>query len=138
MTLLPVGKGECLREGENVAILTIGHVGNTALKAADKVYTEKGKMAGVYNMRWVKPIDTELVQNIAKSYKTIITVEDGILAGGFGSAVLETLQGTQFSGKVIRLGIDDAFVPHGTQQELYKMCGIDFDGIVTCIENEME
>ena len=137
MTLLPVGKGECLREGENVAILTIGHVGNTALKAADKVYTEKGKMAGVYNMRWVKPIDTELVQNIAKSYKTIITVEDGILAGGFGSAVLETLQGTQFSGKVIRLGIDDAFVPHGTQQELYKMCGIDFDGIVTCIENNL-
>ena len=137
MTLLPVGKGECLREGEIVAVLTIGHVGNTARKAADKVYTEKGKMAGVYNMRWVKPIDTELVRNIAKSYQTIITVEDGILAGGFGSAVLETLQEIQFSGKVIRLGIDDAFVPHGTQQELYKMCGIDFDGIVTCIENNL-
>lgn len=137
MAELPIGKGECLREGEKVAVLTIGHVGNTALKAADKVYTEIGKMAGVYNMRWVKPIDKELVQQVAQSYNIIITVEDGMLAGGFGSAVLEALQECSFAGKVVRLGINDEFVPHGTQQQLYKLCGIDFDGIVSCIENNM-
>ena len=137
MAELPIGKGECLREGEKVAVLTIGHVGNTALKAADKVYTETGKMAGVYNMRWVKPIDKELVQQVAQSYNIIITVEDGMLAGGFGSAVLEALLECSFAGKVVRLGINDEFVPHGTQQELYKLCGIDFDGIVSCIENNL-
>jgi 1-deoxy-D-xylulose-5-phosphate synthase len=137
MAELPIGKGECLREGEKVAVLTIGHVGNTALKAADKVYTETGKMAGVYNMRWVKPIDKELVQQVAQSYNIIITVEDGMLAGGFGSAVLEALQECSFAGKVVRLGINDEFVPHGTQQELYKLCGIDFEGIVSCIENNL-
>ncbi len=137
MALMPIGKGECIRNGEKVAVLTIGTVGNTAAKAADKVFAETGKMAAVYNMRWVKPIDAELVKEIARSFDTIITVEDGILAGGFGSAVLEVLDGTKFNGTIVRLGINDTFVPHGTQQELYKLCGYDFDSIVKQIETSL-
>lgn len=137
MALMPIGKGECIRKGEKVAVLTIGTVGNTAVKAADKVFTETGKMAAVYNMRWVKPIDAELVKEIAQSFDTIITVEDGILAGGFGSAVLEVLDGTKFNGTVVRLGINDTFVPHGTQQELHRLCGYDFDSIVKQIETSL-
>lgn len=137
MKLLPIGKGECVRQGQKVAILTFGSVGNSAVKAADKVYTETGKMAAVYNMRWVKPLDEELLSEIAKSFETIITVEDGILAGGFGSAILESLNKMNFTGKVVRLGIDDKFVPHGTQQELYKFCGYDFESITKQIENSI-
>lgn len=137
MKLLPIGKGECVRQGQKVAILTFGSVGNSAVKAADKVYTGTGKMAAVYNMRWVKPLDEELLSEIAKSFETIITVEDGILAGGFGSAILESLNKMNFTGKVVRLGIDDKFVPHGTQQELYKFCGYDFESITKQIENSI-
>lgn len=137
MKLLPIGKGECVRQGQKVAILTFGSVGNSAVKAADKVYTETGKMAAVYNMRWVKPLDEELLSEIAKSFETIITVEDGILAGGFGSAILESLNKMNFTGEVVRLGINDKFVPHGTQQELYKFCGYDFESITKQIENSI-
>ncbi|MCQ2958661.1 MAG: 1-deoxy-D-xylulose-5-phosphate synthase [Bacteroidales bacterium] len=129
LTLMKIGKAECLREGEKVAVLTIGSVGNTALKAIDKVCCETGKMAALYNMRWVKPIDKDIVKTVSEKFDTIITIEDGVLAGGFGSAVLEVLQETNFKGNVIRLGIKDEFVPHGTQQELYKLCGYDSENI---------
>ncbi|MBR5434842.1 MAG: 1-deoxy-D-xylulose-5-phosphate synthase [Bacteroidales bacterium] len=137
MQIMPIGKAECLRNGEKVAVLTIGAVGNTALKAVDKVYTDTGKMAAMYNFRWIKPIDSELIAEIAQSFETIITIEDGIVAGGFGSAVLEELESSHFSGNVVRLGVQDEFVPHGTQQELYKICGFDFDSIVKQIETSI-
>ena len=135
MKLLPIGKGECLRNGSQIAILTIGHAGNTACKAADAVYTETGKSVAVYNMRWVKPIDEDLVKTIATQFETIITIEDGIITGGFGSAVLEVLASEKFPGKVIRMGIPDEFVPHGTQQELYKLCKFDFESIKQQIQS---
>lgn len=134
MEMLPVGKGECIRAGEKLAILTVGPVGNTAKKAADYVAEQSGKQVAVYNMRWVKPLDVSLLQDIASSYTSIITIEDGVIAGGFGSAVLEALETMNYSGKVTRMGIPDEFVPHGTQQELYKLCGYDYDSIVKQIK----
>ena len=138
MQMMEIGKAECLRSGEKVAVLTIGAVGNTAMKAVDKVYTETGKMAALYNFRWVKPIDSETIKTIAQSFETIITIEDGLIAGGFGSAVLEELESTHFAGTVVRMGVHDEFVPHGTQQELYKICGFDFDSIVQQIETSIK
>ncbi len=138
MQLMEIGKAEQLRSGEKVAILTIGTVGNTAMKAVDKVYTETGKMAALFNFRWVKPIDSETIKTIAQSFETIITIEDGLIAGGFGSAILEELESTNFAGMVVRLGVHDEFVPHGTQQELYKICGFDFDSIVQQIETSIK
>ncbi|MBQ3677419.1 MAG: 1-deoxy-D-xylulose-5-phosphate synthase [Bacteroidales bacterium] len=138
MQLMEIGKAEQLRSGEKVAVLTIGTVGNTAMKAVDKVYTETGKMAALFNFRWVKPIDSETIKTIAQSFETIITIEDGLIAGGFGSAVLEKLESTNFAGTVVRLGVHDEFVPHGTQQELYKICGFDFDSIVQQIETSIK
>lgn len=137
MQLLPIGKGECLKNGENIAILTFGPVGNQAIKAVDIFYTETGKSVAVYNMRWVKPLDVELLTEISHSFKTIITVEDGILNGGFGSAILEALQDIDFQGKVVRLGINDTFVTHGTQNELYKICGYDYEGILQTIKQNI-
>ncbi|MBQ4215318.1 MAG: 1-deoxy-D-xylulose-5-phosphate synthase, partial [Bacteroidales bacterium] len=138
MQLMEIGKAEQLRSGEKVAVLTIGTVGNTAMKAVDKVYTETGKMAALFNFRWVKPIDSETIKTIAQSFETIITIEDGLIAGGFGSAILEELESTNFAGTVVRLGVHDEFVPHGTQQELYKICGFDFDSIVQQIETSIK
>ena len=138
MQLMEIGKAEQLRSGEKVAVLTIGTVGNTAMKAVDKVYTETGKMAALFNFRWVKPIDSETIKTIAQSFETIITIEDGLIAGGFGSAVLEELESTHFAGTVVRMGVHDEFVPHGTQQELYKICGFDFDSIVQQIETSIK
>ena len=134
MELLPIGKGECILEGETVAVLTVGFVGNVARNAAEAVAQTTGKNAAVYNMRWVKPLDTELLRSVAEKFSTIITIEDGLLNGGFGSAILEALQDTSFKGSVVRMGIHDEFVAHGTQQELYKQCGYDFDGIVSQIK----
>lgn len=134
MQLLTVGKGEKIRGGKDVAILTIGPVGNTAVEAAERVAAQSGRSAAVYNMRWVKPLDSELLREIASQYSSIITIEDGLVAGGFGSAVMEELEQYDFNGTVTRLGIQDTFVPHGTQQELYALCGYDLDGIVKQIE----
>ena len=84
-------------------------------------------------MRYLKPLDTQLLHTIFKSFDKIITVEDGILNGGFGSAILEFMSDNNYNCQVKRLGIPDRFVDHGTQQELYKECGIDPDGIISAI-----
>jgi 1-deoxy-D-xylulose-5-phosphate synthase len=81
-------------------------------------------------MRFVKPIDEDVLHHVMKNYQQIITVEDGALTGGFGSAVVEFMADNNYSCKVKRLGIPDRFIDHGTQQELYKECGFDADGIV--------
>ena len=91
MAAMPIGKGRCITEGENVAVLTIGHIGNEAARAVDALRSE-GKNAGHYDMRFLKPLDTALLDDIAARYRAIVTVEDGTIEGGFGSAVLEYLQ----------------------------------------------
>jgi 1-deoxy-D-xylulose-5-phosphate synthase len=125
---IEVGTGKMLREGNDMAILTLGPIGINAAEAVKKL-SEDGISIAHYDMRFAKPLDAKLLAHIGKRFETIITVEDGTVQGGFGSAVLEWLNDNGFSSRVLRLGIPDRFLDHGTPQELYKECGIDADGI---------
>ncbi|HOK87183.1 MAG TPA: transketolase C-terminal domain-containing protein, partial [Tenuifilum sp.] len=123
-----LGKGRVLRTGTDIAILSIGHIGNLAAKAADMLEAD-GHAVFHADMRFVKPLDVEILEAVGKEFKTVITVEDGCLPGGFGSAVLEWFNDNGYSIKVVRLGIPDTFIEQGTQQELYAECGYDIENI---------
>ena len=126
--LLEIGKGRTLRKGNDIAILSIGHMGNLAMDAVNRLVNE-GVDVGFYDMRFVKPIDEDLLHSIFKTTSSIITVEDGCVQGGFGSAVLEFMADHGYSARVKRLGIPDKIVEHGTQPELWSECGYDADAI---------
>lgn len=123
-----VGKGRMIRDGRDLAIISVGPIGNTALKAAEELSLMDIEVA-VYDMRFVKPIDEDLLEEIRLRFQNIITLEDGALAGGFGTAILEYLCSEAQMPQVVRLGIPDRFVDHGSPAELYKECGIDSEGI---------
>jgi 1-deoxy-D-xylulose-5-phosphate synthase len=125
---LEIGKANVLRNGNDIAILTIGHIGNLAAKAADMLEAD-GISVYHADMRFVKPIDTDVLKYVGENFKTVVTVEDGCLPGGFGSAALEWLNDNGYNIRVIRLGIPDSFIEHGTQQQLYADCGYDIDNI---------
>ena len=133
---LAVGKGRCLKEGSEVAILSIGHVGNDALAAAQQLEAE-GVSAAMYDMRYLKPLDTELLDSIvAKGFRRIVTVEDGVKKGGLGSAVVEYFAQLRSDNPdttippVTILGLPDSFVTHGPVPRLHQDCGIDQSAIV--------
>jgi 1-deoxy-D-xylulose-5-phosphate synthase len=134
-----IGTGRVVREGEagGVAILSIGHIGNYAVKATAALAAE-GLDAGHYDMRFCKPLDEEMLLAIARRYRAIVTVEDGCLQGGFGSAVLEFLADQGCHLPVRRLGIPDRVVEHGTQDQLYKECGFDTEGIAQAVREMSE
>ena len=125
---LEIGKANVLRNGNEIAILTIGHIGNLAAEAADMLEAD-GISVYHADMRFVKPIDTAVLKYVGENFKTVVTVEDGCLPGGFGSAVLEWLNDNGYDIRVIRLGIPDSFIEHGTQQQLYADCGYDIENI---------
>jgi 1-deoxy-D-xylulose-5-phosphate synthase len=131
---IAIGTGRVVREGEagGVAILSIGHIGNYAVKATATLAAE-GLDVGHYDMRFCKPLDEEMLLAIARRYRAIVTVEDGCLQGGFGSAVLEFLADQGEHLAVRRLGIPDRIVEHGTQDQLYKECGFDSKGIADAV-----
>ncbi|WP_285009712.1 1-deoxy-D-xylulose-5-phosphate synthase [Pedobacter faecalis] len=126
---IEVGKGRKISDGEDVAILTIGHVGNFAVEACRELNSE-GIHPAHYDMRFAKPIDEELLHGVCARYKHIITVEDGCLQGGMGSAVLEFMADHQYTNHVIRLGIPDDFIEHGEQPELWAICKYDTAAIM--------
>ncbi len=126
MKILPVGKGQILKEGHDVYILAIGATVHPSLRAA-ALLEKEGISAGVVNMRFVKPIDTELLQQLRKQTANFVTVEEHVLAGGFGSAVMEAMEGTAMNIK--RLGIPDKFVEHGPQNVLRDMVGLSAEKI---------
>ena len=119
------GKGVKLREGKDVAVLTIGAIGNTMAEAIEA----SGKSFAHYDMRWLKPLDEDILHEVGKHYKTIITAEDGLIAGGLGSAVLEWMADHGYNPHVIRLGVNDQFVEHGSTKELYHMLKLDKEGL---------
>ena len=127
---LPVGKGEVLRIGKDGVVFAIGDPVLPALRAAERLAAEGGASLGVVNARWVKPIDTELVSQLVKPGTTVLTVEENAVAGGFGSAVSESLDVRGIAAPVHRLGIPDRFVPHATQAEQRAELGIDEDGLL--------
>jgi 1-deoxy-D-xylulose-5-phosphate synthase len=121
---IEIGKGRKLREGRDIAILTIGHIGNYAVTVCNKLEA-KGISVAHYDMRFVKPLDEAMLHEIFKTHTRVITVEDGCLQGGFGSAILEFMADNQYSGLIKRLGIPDRIVEHGEQHELHHECHFD-------------
>ncbi|MGI9545132.1 MAG: 1-deoxy-D-xylulose-5-phosphate synthase [Cyclobacteriaceae bacterium] len=134
MKEIPIGTGRMICEGEGVAILTIGHIGNYAASACEALNKEELYPAH-YDMRFVKPLDEALLHKIFKKFKKIITVEDGCLMGGFGSAILEFMAENNYQAQVQRLGIPDAVIEHGQQIELQKECNFDPEGIAMAVKN---
>ena len=137
---LEIGQGKQLRGGKDLAILALGHTVVPALRAAQDL-SQLGIDAGVINARFVKPLDRELIVQTARRVPYLLTIEDHVLEGGFGSAVVELLADEEVSGiHIRRLGIPDRFIPHGTQDELKMLCGIDqqaiFHAAVQMIKNE--
>ncbi|MEQ8364996.1 MAG: 1-deoxy-D-xylulose-5-phosphate synthase [Cyclobacteriaceae bacterium] len=125
---IPIGNGREVKAGEELAILSIGHVGNYAVEVANK-FQGQGIDIGVYDMRFAKPLDEKLLHEIFKKYTKVITVEDGCVVGGFGSAILEFMVDHQYKADVVRLGIPDRIVEHGEQSELHSECGYDPEAI---------
>ncbi|RMG60403.1 MAG: 1-deoxy-D-xylulose-5-phosphate synthase [Bacteroidetes bacterium] len=132
MSEISVGTGRKIREGEEVAILTLGHPGNFAVKACAELEAE-GLNPAHYDMRFVKPLDEAMLHEIFQRFQKVVTVEDGALMGGFGSAVLEFMVDHGYQAKVRRLGIPDRFIDHGEQKELWAECGYDKDAIVATV-----
>lgn len=138
MQEIPVGTGRKLKAGHDLAILTIGPIGydaETAIIRAEKKAKEQKKEISIahYDMRFLKPIDTTLLQEIGSQFDRIITIEDGVLTGGLGSAVVEYMNEHGFKPQIVRMGLPDSFVEHGTVKELYQLCGIDEEHIVATI-----
>ena len=132
---IPVGKGRLLKEGKDLAVISLGPIGYRAAKAIERVEQESGISVAHYDLRFVKPLDTEMLEYIGKKFKKVITIEDGILAGGAGSAVMEFMSDHGYDTKIIRMGLEDHFVQHGSVNELYKICGLDEDSIYEKIKN---
>lgn len=133
---LPVGKGQQLAEGDDMAILSIGAIGNTVIQALKMYYEEYGTQRKIahYDMRYLKPIDSEILHQVGKKYAKIMTIEDGVISGGLGSAVLEFMADNGYTPRVKRLGVNDCFVEHGSTAELYNMLELDVPGITKHIK----
>jgi 1-deoxy-D-xylulose-5-phosphate synthase len=132
-----LGKAACLQQGSEVAILSIGAIGNTVTAALAAMRPEERERFAHYDMRWLKPIDREVLDTVSKQYSTIITVEDGVIHGGLGSAVAEYM-GENGKRRVIRLGVDDQFVEHGSTKELYQSLKLDKEGICESLLQALE
>ena len=131
-----VGTGRKLRDGKDIAILSIGAVGNNAAKAVEGMEQDGAAVSCAhYDMRFVKPLDEKLLREVAGKFNKIITLEDGSREGGFGSAVLEWMDDNGYHPDIVRLGLPDRFVEQGTVAELQHITGIDADGIRRAVEN---
>jgi len=138
MKALTIGEGECLKTGKDLAVITIGTMARPAQKAIDEIEKEYNTSIAHYDIRFLKPLDQKLLHEIGKNFKQIITIEDGVLLGGFGSAVLEFMSDNNYFVSVKRLGIPDNFIEHGTPEELYAMLELDADGISKSIVESMK
>jgi len=134
---IQVGKGRHLRGGNDIAILSIGHIGNIAANACDQL--EKDNISAAhYDMRFAKPIDESILHEVFSKFKKVITIEDGCIQGGMGSAVIEFMAENGYTSQVKRLGIPDKFIDHGEQKELYAECGFDEAGIISTVKEMVE
>ena len=130
---LQTGKGQIIKEGSSIAILSIGHIGNSAIKAAELLMAENIDIA-VYDMRFLKPIDEDLLDQIFKKHNKLITLEDGVIIGGLGSAVMEFAVERHYKAAIKRLGVPDFFVEQGSIAELQQECGFDVGSIVKTVK----
>ena len=125
---LPIGRGRKLTEGSDVAVLTLGPIGKVVAEVVREL-KEAGRFVAHYDMRFLKPIDQDILREVGKGYKRIVTVEDGVVQGGLGSTVVEYMADHNLHPEVIRLGLPDSFVEHGTPEELYHIVGLDAEAI---------
>lgn len=130
---IPIGKGRKLKEGTDLAVVTIGPIGKLAAKAIERAEKEKGLSVAHYDLRFLKPLDEEMLHEIGKTFKRILTVEDGIIQGGMGSTLLEFMADHGYYPELHRIGVPDKFIEHGTVPELYHLCGMDEEGIYKAI-----
>lgn len=134
MHKVEIAKGERLKSGVDMAVLTIGTMAINAEKAIELLEKEQNVSIAHYDIRFLKPMDEDMLHEIAQQFNHIVTIEDGVINGGFGSAVLEFMSDNNYNVQVKRLGIEDTFVEHGTPEELYTMLGLDADGIAKSIQ----
>jgi 1-deoxy-D-xylulose-5-phosphate synthase len=132
MKEITVGKGRRLTNGDDIAILSIGHPGNFVQEAVDEL-SKIGVSVAHYDMRFVKPLDEIMLHEVFTKFKYIVSVEDGCVMGGFGSAVIEFMADQKYQADLTRLGIPDKYIHHGTQKELWSDCGFDAKGIVNTV-----
>ena len=133
------GKGIKLRDGKDVAVLTIGSIGNPMAEAIEECTMHNAQCTiAHYDMRWLKPLDEEILHEIGKKFKTIVTAEDGMIAGGLGGAVLEWMADHGYTPRVIRLGVNDRFVEHGSTKELYQLLKLDKQGLCESLLQVLE
>ncbi len=139
-----IGKGACLLSGNKIAVLSLGAIGNTVAQAINDIYNQSPISANQiahYDMRWLKPLDENLLHEVASKFDTIVTVEDGVINGGLGSAILEWLADHPSCAnqrRVIRLGVNDQFVEHGSTQQLYHLLKLDKQGICESLLQALE
>lgn len=129
---IPVGKGRCLKEGDDVALLTLGPIGKLMEPVVESAAKE-GVSVAHYDIRFVKPLDEEMLHAVGKKFKNIVTVEDGVISGGAGSAIIEFMTANGYTPLIHCIGIPDTFVEHGTTEQLYKICGMDKDTVLGTI-----
>ena len=132
---IEIGKGQKIIEGKDIAILSIGTTGNTAIKLAKDLETENINI-GVYDMIFLKPLDNELLTEVFNKYKHIISIEDNSIIGGFGSAIFEFMIDNNFNSKIYRFGIPDRFISHGSQAQLIEECEFDYDNLKIFINRQ--
>lgn len=132
---IPVGKGRLLKEGKDMAVITLGPIGYKAQKAIERMESETNLSIAHYDLRFVKPLDKEMLDSIGKNFRKIITIEDGVLSGGAGSAVMEFMSDNGYNVDIKRLGIKNRFVQHGAVNELYRICGLDEESIYQFIKD---
>jgi 1-deoxy-D-xylulose-5-phosphate synthase len=135
-TEIEIGKARQISEGSDLAVLSIGHPGIDVSSVINRLKKENISVAH-YDMRFVSPVDTDVLHRVFKKFRYVITIEDGVLKGGFGSAVIEFMCDNGYNSEVRRLGIPDYFVEHGTQEELYRECGYGVEGIEIAIREAL-
>ena len=128
---IAVGSGRCLHEGDDVAILSIGPIGTLV----SEVIERSERSIAHYDMRFLKPLDECILEEVGRRFERVITIEDGVRNGGLGSAVTEWMNDHGYSPRIVRMGLPDAFVEHGTVKELYRVVGIDVEGMLSVVED---
>lgn len=126
---IQIGKGRKLKDGKDMAVITIGPIGNTARKAITRAEAESKMSIAHYDLRFLKPLDEEMLHEIGNNFCRIVTIEDGVLKGGMGSAILEFMADNRYTPTVRRIGLPDKFVEHGPVKDLHRLCGMDEEGI---------
>ena len=132
---VPVGKGRRLKDGTDAAVVTLGPIGHVAARAITRAEQELGLSIAHYDLRFLKPLDEEMLHEIGRRFRHIVTVEDGVVRGGMGSAVLEFMADHGYKPDVRRIGVPDRFIEHGTVAQLYHLCGMDEEGIYHQLSN---